>query len=234
MSVEKIQIAIRGKADPEKAKHSFRFFKSGKGEYAEGDQFLGIRVPELRALVKQFQQTPLADVITILKSDYHEERLFALFLLVHQFSKADSVLGKKIVKAYLDHTRFINNWDLVDSSAHHILGCYLFDKSRRQLYQLAESNSLWERRIAMIATYYFIKRDDFDDALKLAELLLADQHDLIHKVSGWMLREIGNRNKSVEDAFLQQHYRDMPRTMLRYAIEKYPESERQAYLTGAA
>jgi 3-methyladenine DNA glycosylase AlkD len=168
----------------------------------------------------------------LLQSPIHEDRSLALLILVHAFTKDDAATKKKIYDAYLSHTDFINNWDLVDVSAPHIVGAYLKDKSRKPLYKLAKSNSLWERRISIIATQHFIRQNDFADTLQIAKLLLHDQHDLIHKAVGWMLREIGNRDLATEEAFLQVHYRMMPRTLLRYAIEKFPEAKRQAYLKG--
>jgi 3-methyladenine DNA glycosylase AlkD len=183
-------------------------------------------------LAKELKATPIDDVLQLLQSPIHEDRSLALLILVHAFTKDDAATKKKIYEAYLAHTDFINNWDLVDVSAPHIVGAYLKDKSRKPLYKLAKSNSLWERRISIIATQHFIRQNDFADTLQIAKLLLHDQHDLIHKAVGWMLREIGNRDLATEEAFLQVHYRMMPRTLLRYAIEKFPEAKRQAYLKG--
>ncbi len=212
------------------AEHSQRFFKTGPGQYGEGDQFLGIRVPVLRKLVPQYQEMPLEQVLELLKSPYHEERLFALLLLVRQFSRGDASKQKLLHQAYLEHTTYVNNWDLVDSSAEHLVGAYLVTRDRSLLYRLAKSKSLWERRIAVIATFYFIKRNDYQDILQIAELLLADPEDLIHKAVGWMLRELGKRELKVEEDFLQKHYQHMPRTMLRYAIEKFEKEKRLDYL----
>ena len=233
MNVIGIQESLRAQANPAIAEHSARFFKTGPGEYAEGDKFLGIRVPVLRAHVRHFATASLGDVLTVLRSQYHEERLFALLVLVRQYENADSKTKAKIVEAYLHNTYYINNWDLVDSSAHKILGPYLFDRDRKLLLELATSDSLWERRIAIIATLYFIKHEQYSDTLAVARLLLNDKHDLIHKAVGWMLREVGKRDRAVEEAFLQDHYRTMPRTMLRYAIEHFSTPDRQAYLTGS-
>ena len=219
-------------SDPDIAAHSQRYFKTGEGEYGYGDQFLGIRVPVLRKAVKQFKETPLTEIKKLLKSDYHEVRLFALLLLVHLFSKGDDRQQEKIFNLYLKHTKYINNWDLVDSSAPYIVGAWLWDKDKALLYELVKSRLLWRRRIAIMASLYFIKNNQFKDTLKLAKILLNDPEDLIHKAVGWMLREVGNRNRKVEETFLKSHYQKMPRTMLRYAIEKFSQTQRQAYLKG--
>ena len=223
---------MRNLGDAKIAEQSQRFFKSGKGEYAEGDKFLGIRTPVLREYVKKHEHVDLDIISQLLKSCYHEERLWALLLLVRKFSRSGHKEREVIYHFYLSHTEFINNWDLVDCSAYYILGKYLEDKDRQVLYGLAKSSNLWERRVSIISTLHFIRNHDFHDALSLAETLLIDNEDLIHKAVGWMLRETGNRDKKIEDMFLKKYYRKMPRTMLRYAIEKYPESERQRYLKG--
>jgi 3-methyladenine DNA glycosylase AlkD len=212
------------------AQHSQRFFKTGKGEYGEGDRFLGIRVPALRQRVRQLRDTPGAEIIKLLASRYHEERLFALLLMVDRFQRGDAGERQWIYRQYLAHTRYINNWDLVDSSAGKIVGAHLELRSRKPLYKLARSTSLWERRIAIMATFHFIRRDDFDDTLAICELLLDDDEDLIHKATGWMLREIGKRDINVEKAFLDRHYASMPRTMLRYAIERFSQSQKCNYI----
>jgi len=227
-----IKKALKELADPAIAEHSQRFFKTGKGDYGEHDKFLGIRVPVLRRQAKQFQHASLKDVERLLKSRFHEERLLALLILVGQFAKADRVEQKAIYTLYLKNTQYINNWDLVDSSALQIVGGYLEDKDRAPLVKLANSSYLWERRIAIIATFHFIRASDFADTLKIAKILLNDDEDLIHKAVGWMLREVGNRDVEVEKRFLKTRYKKMPRTMLRYAIEKFPESERKDYLEG--
>ena len=232
MSYKEIEQHLLSLADQDIADHSRRFFKTTPGEYGYGDKFLGIRVPAIRQAVKKFKDTPLEVTIRPLKSEYHEIRLFALLLLVAQFSKADASNRKKIYDIYLANTRYINNWDLVDSSAHYIVGVYLEKKDRSVLYKLSRSDSLWQRRIAIIATFHFIREGQFDDTLYISEQLLDDQEDLIHKAVGWMLREVGKRAKSVEIAFLNEHYRAMPRTMLRYAIERFSHEERQNYLRG--
>jgi len=219
-------------SNPEIAEHSLRFFKTGRGEYGEGDIFLGIRVPVMRKVARKFRELPLEQVHKLLKSKFHEERLLALFMLVALFKKGDDKKKKNIYDTYLGHTDYINNWDLVDSSAHQIVGGYLFERDRKRLYQLAKSKSLWERRIAMIATYTFIKKNDFEETLRLSEILLTDEEDLMHKAVGWMLREVGNRQLEVEEKFLRKHYKKLPRTMLRYAIEKFEEKKRKGYLHG--
>jgi 3-methyladenine DNA glycosylase AlkD len=232
MTAQGISKILRSLADPQIAEHSQRFFKTGPGQYGEGDLFLGIRVPVLREQAKKFRDTPLAGVGRLLQSVYHEERLCALLLLVQKFSQGGPTDQKAVYELYLQNTRFINNWDLVDLSAYLIVGPWLADKDRRPLYTLVRSQSLWERRIAMIATFHFIKNNQFTDALEIAALTLADREDLMHKAVGWMLREVGKRNLTVEKEFLKAHCQRMPRTMLRYAIEKFPEKERLKYLKG--
>jgi 3-methyladenine DNA glycosylase AlkD len=231
-TAQEISSLLRTLADPERAAHSARYFKTGPGEYGEGDRFLGIRVPEIRAQVKKCEAVTLKDIQTLLKSALHEERLFALLLLVRKFAKGDDKEKAAVYDLYVNNMDRVNNWDLVDSSASQIVGGYLVARDRQILYKLAKSASVWERRIAVIATFQFIGENQFEDALKLARQLLNDDEDLIHKAVGWMLREIGNRNPAVEKFFLQLHYKKMPRTMLRYAIEKFPEQERRKYLAG--
>jgi len=232
MITESITKRLKKLGNQEQAAVSQRFFKTGPGEYGEGDIFLGIKVPVLRKLAKEYLNLSLKEVQTILDSKYHELRLLSLFVMVDQFSKGDRKKQKNIYALYLKNTELINNWDLVDSSAHHIVGPYLMDKSKAPLYELAQSGLLWERRIAIMATFYYIKNDKYTDTLKIAGRLLADKEDLIHKAVGWMLREIGKRHRPSEEKFLKKHYHNMPRTMLRYAIEKFPEPKRQRYLKG--
>lgn len=224
--------SLKAIANPSFAEKTQLYFKTGPGEYAHGHRFLGIPVPVLRRLLKDYRATSLASIDQCLSNDYHEVRLFALLLLVDRFKRADHDEQSQIVQLYLNNTNQVNNWSLVDSSAPYIVGAFLYDKDRQILHQLAKSTSLWERRIAMVSTFFFIKRDDYQDCLQLAETLLGDSEDLMHKAVGWMLREIGKRNKDVATGFLKIHYQKMPRTMLRYAIERYPEHERQAYLKG--
>jgi 3-methyladenine DNA glycosylase AlkD len=227
---EMIQQELATLADPERAAQLQRYFKTGPGEYGEGDRFRGIRVPMLRKLARKYRDTPVEQALQLLRDPYHEDRMVALLILIHAFARGDEAARRRVYESYLGHTAYINNWDLVDTSAEHIVGAYLWDRDRAPLYDLARSELLWERRIAIMATFHFIKRGEFDDTLHLAEALLQDPENLIHKAVGWMLREIGERDKAVEERFLQKHYRDMPRTMLRYAIEKFPQEERQAYL----
>lgn len=232
MSLKKIKFDLGKYSDKKKAKLLQRFFKTGPGEYAEGDIFLGITVPMLRALAKQYQGLTFNETMQLLKSRIHEERLLALLILMLKYRKAGLIEKEKIYKAYLRYSKYVNNWDLVDVSAKNIIGDFLKDKNRAPLYRLARSNSLWERRIAILSTFYFIGYSDFGDALKIAKILISDQHDLIHKAVGWMLREIGKRDRACGERFLKKYYTAMPRTMLRYAIERFPESKRQAYLGG--
>ena len=230
--LENIRSALHRFANEADAKILQRFFKTGPGEYGEGDLFIGVRVPATRRVAKKHRTLSLADTLTLLKSDIHEERLLALIILIHKFQKGSPDEQALVYERYLDHTKHINSWDLVDISAAHIVGAYLQSRSRKPLHALARSESLWERRIAIISTLHFIKNNDFDETLKIAEILLSDTHDLIHKAVGWMLREVGKRNIDKESDFLLKHYRNMPRTMLRYAIEKFPEEIRQHYLKG--
>jgi len=232
VSIKEVKAHMQELSNLKIAEHSLRFFKTGPGEYGEGDVFLGIRVPVTRKVARKFRELSLDQILKLLKSKFHEERLLALFMLVALFKKGDDIEKKNIYNAYLGHTDSINNWDLVDGSAHQIVGGYLFERDRRPLYKLVKSKSLWERRISMIATYTFIKKNDFVDTLKLSEILLPDEEDLIHKAVGWMLREVGKLDLEVEEKFLQKHYKKMPRTMLRYAIEKFVEKKRQGYLQG--
>ena len=231
-SLEEIQKKLNSLGNKEKAKKHQRFFKTGPGEYGEGDIFVGVTVPELRKLANEYKTMPLKEVKHLLRSPIHEERLLSLFLLIHRYSKGGEPEKKKIYELYLNNTKFINNWDLVDSSAGHIVGAFLFDKSKKPLYDLVKSENLWERRISIISSFYFIKHNQFADTLKISKILLSDKEDLIHKAVGWMLREVGKRDISIEEPFLKKHYKNMPRTMLRYAIEKFPESKRQRYLKG--
>ncbi len=232
MSVQNIQRKLQELGSREKAKVLQRFFKTGPGEYGEGDVFVGVKVPELRKLAKEYQKITVKEVKQLLKSAIHEERLLALFILVRKYSKGNEAEKKRIYELYLKNTQFINSWDLVDSSAHHIIGAFLVDKSMEPLYSLAKSMNLWERRISIISTFYFIKHNKYAETLKISEILLTDEQDLIHKAVGWMLREVGKRHMPTEEKFLRKHYKRMPRTMLRYAIEKFPEDKRQRYLKG--
>jgi 3-methyladenine DNA glycosylase AlkD len=228
-----LRARLREHANPKVAAHSARFFKTGPAGYAANDRFLGVRVPVVRAIARESRGAPLAAALTLLRSRLHEERLLALVLMVDLFERGDDTARASIYAEYLKHTpRYVNNWDLVDTSAYQIVGTFLEARDRHALYDLARSASLWERRVAIIATFRFIKNGSFDDTLAIARLLLNDREDLIHKATGWMLREVGNRNRAVEERFLREHYAAMPRTMLRYAIEKLPEPRRKAYLAG--
>jgi 3-methyladenine DNA glycosylase AlkD len=213
------------------AAQAARFFKSGAGEYGEGDRFVGVRVPVLRRLAREFRTASVATALALLRSPLHEERLLALLLLVDAYGRADERGRERIYAGYRRALpRFVNNWDLVDTSAPNIVGRHLEHGSRAHLYELARSRNLWERRVAVLATFWFIKHGDFADTLAIAEHLLADEHDLIHKAVGWMLREVGNRDRATAARFLDRHHDRMPRTMLRYAIEKLPTAARRAYL----
>ena len=221
---------MRRYQDKEKAKVLRGFFKTGPGEYAEGDLFLGVTVPVLRKLARQFKDIELKSAVELLRSSIHEERLLALLILILKYRGSSEKDKKKIYRIYLENTGYINNWDLVDITAKHIVGDYLRDKDKSVLYELARSPFLWNRRIAMLSTFHFIEDHQFEDTIKIAELLLSDRHDLIHKAVGWMLREVGKRNLETEENFLKMHHKSMPRTMLRYAIEKFPEPKRRKYL----
>ncbi len=231
--LSKLRKEIQKSADPEKAKILQRFFKTGAGEYGEGDVFLGIFVPKQREIAQGFwEKLDSNDLQKLLNSKIHEERLISLLVLIKKYEKADGNLKKKIFDFYLRNTKNINNWDLVDSSAPRIVGDFLIDKNRKVLYTLAKSDSLWERRIAIISCFAFIRNNDFKDGLKISEILLNDNHDLIHKAVGWMLREIGKRDLEVLERFLKKNYKKMPRTMLRYAIERVEEGLRKKFLLG--
>jgi 3-methyladenine DNA glycosylase AlkD len=232
MSAKEIQKKLKSLGNKEKARKHQSFFKTGPGEYGEGDVFIGVTVPELRKLSKEYKTITLKEIKHLLRSLIHEERLLSLFLLIHRYSKGDELEKKRIYELYLKNTKFINNWDLVDSSAGHIVGAFLIDKNKQPLYNLVKSENLWERRISIISTFHFIKHNQFSDTLKISKILLSDKENLIHKAVGWMLREVGKRDISAEEIFLKKHYKIMPRTMLRYAIEKFPESKRQRYLKG--
>lgn len=217
---------------PQKAKALRWFFKTGKGEYAEGDDFLGLKTDETRSVAKKYFNLDYSSLAKLLASKIHEERGVAVMILTGRFEKGDLRVRKEIYEFYLKNLSGINNWDLVDISAPKIIGRYLYEAkiSRNFLYAFAKSDNLWKRRIAVMSTFWFIKEKDYQDALSIAELLLGDKHDLIHKAVGWMLREIGNRNLATEEEFLKRYYQKMPRTMLRYAIEKFPEDKRKKYL----
>ena len=232
ITAKEISKRLQKMGDKEDALFLQGFFKTGVGQYGEGDIFLGIRVPAIRKLAKEYKNLQLKEILSLLKSPYHEVRLFALILFVNAFAQSDETIQKKIYDLYVANTRYINNWDLVDISAPNIVGAFLLTKSRKPLYQLAKSKTLWERRIAVLATFYFIKNNQFADALKIAGILLQDKEDLIHKAAGWMLREVGKRDIDCAESFLQKHCRVMPRTMLHYALERFAPSKRRKYLDG--
>jgi 3-methyladenine DNA glycosylase AlkD len=234
MVTSEIQVELASLADASQAAVLQRFFKTGPGEYGEGDRFRGIRVPVLRKMARKYQGLPLSEAELLLGSGFHEDRLLALFILIDLYYRGADADKGGIHHLYLARTEFVNNWDLVDASAPHLVGHYLKERDKAILTHLASSPRLWERRIAILATFAFIREGDFDETLKIAGLLLDDPEDLIHKAVGWMLREVGKRDLAVEEAFLQAHCRKMPRTMLRYAIEKFPEPRRQAFLKGTA
>lgn len=223
-------------ADSERAKLSQRFFKTGKGEYGEGTKFIGVDTGLKRKLAREYVSLPLLDVEKLLQDKIHDYRFTALVILDNKYKKCKrpSRLQKEIFELYIRNTKYINNWDLVDISAPNIVGKYLVDKNRKILYKFAKLKNLWEKRISIISTYAFIRENQFEDTLKIAEILLNDEHDLIHKAVGWMLREVGNRDRNIEEKFLKKYYKKMPRTMLRYAIEKFPEDLRILYLKDKA
>jgi len=232
MTLQEVQKNLKDLSDADDAAFLQGYFKTGKGEYGEGDQFRGIRVPKIRKLVPKCNALSWDEVTTLLHSDFHEDRLLALLILVNRFEKTTGTERERIYNHYIKNTRYINNWDLVDQSAPNITGAFLMNRPKDQLLQWARSDKWYERRIAIMSTFHFIRNHHFDLSLKLAGMLLDDPHDLIHKSVGWMLREIGKRDQKREEEFLESRYQNMPRTMLRYAIEKFPESRRQDYLNG--
>jgi len=236
LSAAQVLSALMSLGNAAAANFAQRFFKTGAGQYGEGDQFLGIRVPVLRKLAQDFRDAGLEVALPLLKSGWHEARALGLMLMVRLYQRGDQDTRKRIYALYLRSTRLINNWDLVDLSAEHIVGSWLDGKpaeQKRVLARLAKSKSLWERRIAILATFHYIKKGDYRQTLRIAKLLLKDEEDLIHKAVGWMLREVGKRvGEDKEESFLKHHYRQMPRTMLRYAIERFAEPKRKRYLTG--
>jgi 3-methyladenine DNA glycosylase AlkD len=229
---KEIRDRLQAVSDNNDAAQLQRYFKTGPGDYGEGDRFIGVRVGPLRKLAREFHSLSLEEILVLLKSPYHEERMLALLIMTEQFARGSKVEQKKLFDLYLDNLNAINNWDLVDVSAPRIVGAWLEHRSRKPLYRLARSSHLWSRRVAMMATLYFIKDGDFDDALAIADILKDDEHDLIHKAVGWMLREVGNKDRQVAEQFLASRYKTMPRTMLRYAVEKFPQTRRKRYLDG--
>jgi 3-methyladenine DNA glycosylase AlkD len=234
MTAREIQDRLRELGSPGAAAMAARFFKTGVGQYGEGDIFLGLRAAVMHALAKEYRALPLEELVVLLQSPTHEDRLLALLIMVRQFVRGGEPTRKAVYELYLANTRYVNNWDLVDASAREIVGGHLAARSRKPLDRLAASPGLWERRISIVATHYFIREGEFADTLRIAERLLGDREDLIHKAVGWMLREVGKAHQPTLESFLKRHGRVMPRTALRYAIERFPAELRRAYLDGSA
>lgn len=230
--INKLKLDVKKSANKKRAINLQRYFKTGEGEYGFGDVFIGLTVPKSREIAIKYRDLDLIDVGILLKSKIHEERLIALLILVNQF-QTQELLQRRIYEFYLKNTKYINNWDLVDLSSEKIVGAYLFDKPKDILRKLSKSKNMWERRIAVIATFNFIKNKKFEDAIMVAESLIKDENDLIQKAVGWMLREMGKKDLKTEEIFLKKYYKIMGRTALRYAIEKFPESKRKKYLQGS-
>lgn len=230
-TLTQLQQELKKLANPNQAKILSRFFKTGQGQYGEGDIFLGIKVPSQRKVAKKYTGLKLAEVEKLLSSKIHEHRLISLFILVTKYKKGNEKEKQKIFNLYLKNSKNINNWDLVDLSAPNIIGTHLLDKPRDILSKLAKSKNLWEKRIAVLSTLTFIRENDFTDTLKISKILLKDEHDLIHKAVGWLLREVGKRSQPTAEKFLKKYYKQMPRTMLRYAIERFSENKRKFYLS---
>jgi ribonuclease P protein component len=230
--LEQLKKELKEQENPEQAKHLSKFFKTGKGEYAEGDIFLGIKVPIQRNIAKKYLNLSLNELQELLNSKIHEHRLIALVILLNKYKKAkkNNLEKRQIFEFYLKNTERINNWDLVDISAPNIVGDFLIKENSDLLRDLAKSKNLWERRIAIVSTHALIRKRNFGETLVVSEMLMNDEHDLIHKAVGWMLREVGKRNKNILELFLTQRHKQMPRTMLRYAIEKFPEDERKKWM----
>lgn len=232
MRAEDVSRELQSLADPAKAAILQRFFKTGPGQYGDGDIFLGVIVPKSRQVAKKFSQLPLEEIRTLLYSPVHEERLVALLILMRKYDSSSQSEKEEIVKFYIDNLTQVNNWDLVDLSAPGILGAHLKKGARQVLYTLAKSSSMWKRRVAIVSTYYLIRNGEFEETLRIAEILLHDDQDLVHKAVGWMLREVGKRNAALEEAFLDKHYSIMPMTMLRYAIERFQQEKKSHYMKG--
>jgi 3-methyladenine DNA glycosylase AlkD len=232
MTVQELRKQIKNQGTQKRAKANAWFFKTGPGEYGEGDKFLGLTMGEQRVIAKSYVGLELDDLIPLLKSSWHEERMVGLLVLTYKYPKADEKEQKKIYNFYLTHRQAVNNWDLVDVTTPKVVGAYLLNKDRAILYKYAKSKDLWEKRIAVLATFAFIREGQFDDTLKIAKILLDDTHDLIHKAVGWSLREVGKKDMKLLEEFLKPLYNKMPRTMLRYTIEKFPKEKYQKYLKG--
>lgn len=223
---------IKDTANSGQAKKAVRFFKTGPGDYGEGDKFLGLNMSQQKRIAYKFENLNFLQIKELLYSEFHEHRMVALLILIQKFEKGDKDTKQKIFNFYIKHSKQVNNWDLVDTSAHKIAGIYLLKKNKDVLYRMAKSTNLWQRRIAIVSTVAFIKEGEFNPTLKVAKMLLKDGHDLIHKAVGWMLREVGKKDLAVEEKFLKKYHKSMPRTMLRYAIERFPEEKRQTYIRG--
>ncbi len=230
MTAADIRAILEASGSADAALFALRFFKTGPGQYGEGDRFRGIRVPVLRKLATSLDGVPMQELLLLLASEFHEDRLLALLMMMRRYARGDEQVRAEIYRIYLAHTRYINNWDLVDVTAEHIIGRHLRHRERTPLYTFVVSESLWERRIAIVSTFHFIRNSEFDDTLLLAGMLICDSEELIHKATGWMLREVGKRDSGALEAFLLKHCCAMPRVMLRYAIERFPEEQRQYYL----
>ena len=232
MTAEELKNDLKYLANFDHANNLQWFFKTGKGQYGEGDVFIGVKVPNIRKVAKRYTDLTLSEIKKLLYSRIHEERLCALLILVDKFAKKNDTEKKKIFDFYIKNAKRANNWDLVDLSCPKIVRNYLLNKNKSILYKFTTSENLWERRISVISTFMFIKYKKYKDSFKIAKILMNDKHDLIHKAVGWMLREIGKRNQTEEEKFLRKYYKKMPRTMLRYAIEKFEEEKRANYLKG--
>jgi len=232
MTINNLIKEIRQQKDPARAESNLWFFKTGKGQYGEGDKFLGLTMGQLRTLAQKYVDLSLPELEKLIKSKFHEDRMAGLLILTYKYPKADPSAKKQIYDFYIKNRKAANNWDLVDVTVPNVIGEYLLHHDRKILYQFAKSKDLWEKRIAVLATFTFIRRGDFTDNLKIAKILLHDDHDLIHKAVGWMLREVGKRDLPLLEKFLKPIYNEMPRTMLRYTIEKFPKPKYQKYLKG--
>ena len=233
MTHKEIFSSLKKLGSAKKAKVSSRFFKTGKGEYGEGDKFLGLAVPEQRKIAKKNFEMNFSEISKLLENPFHEVRHTGLFILVYKYEKGDKILRKNIYNFYIKNLKAVNNWDLVDTTTPNIIGHYLWKnkKKRKVLYDFLKSKNLWKRRISILATFYFIKNNDLNDAIKIAEKLLKDKEDLIHKAVGWMLREIGKRDQKILENFLKKHVKIMPRTTLRYSIERLSGDKRKYYMS---
>ncbi|MBL7051153.1 DNA alkylation repair protein [Candidatus Woesearchaeota archaeon] len=228
--IAQLKEELQKQANPEQAKILKRFFKTGKGQYGEGDVFLGIKVPIQRAIAKKYTKSSLEQLQELLNTNIHEYRFTSLVILINKYNNSDEQGKKEVYEFYIQNIKNINNWDLVDISCPNIIGDYLLEKDKTILYDFAKSAHLWTKRIAIISTLRFIKNNQFEDTLNIAEILLKDKHDLLHKAVGWMLREVGKKNQKAEEAFLDRYYRQMPRTMLRYSIERFSEEKKKYYM----